>query len=283
MPTSPEPATLRATLRRAVLAVVVVDDLDLLPGDDGVQVPVAGGDPLVPWTEVAAAAGAPAGPASARLRVRDWVLAHRTLQEEVAAGTDPWALLLPLALPVTSAAHLGPAWASRPVLGGAMDLGLGVRLPFPPPGAQRVVPLPRPVAARVGLGPDADGGQPSGALSYLERMGEYAAQRLRRDKGVRGGGVLRPVGGCDVPTLLAAESLRSFVVGDDECGMRAVAVPRRERGWFDLARVDPAFVGAAWSATEVEDRAFPRAVLVTRHEVAMPEPTLDLTRQSLEV
>ena len=277
---APDPPTLRAALRRCVLSVVVLDDLDLEPAEEGVRVPAAGGDELVPWSDVAAAAGAPAGPAAARLRVRDWLLAHRTLQEENAAGTDPWALLLPLALPVGSAAHPGPAWAHRTVLGGALDLGLGVRLPAPDGGAPRVVPLPDPVARRLGL--DVAGGQPAGALAYLERMGGYAGHRLRRDRGGRDGGVLRPVGGCDVPTLLAARSLREVVV-EDGGGLRAVAVPRRERGWFDLARIDPAFVGAAWSATEPEQRAFPRAVLVTRDEVTAPGAGVDLTRQSLEV
>ena len=272
-------------LRRCLLGVVVLDDLDLELGEDGVRVPVAGGDPLVTWSEVATAARGPAGAggALARLRVRDWLLAHRSLQEEAAAGTDPWNLLLPLALPVGSAAHLGPAWASTPVLGGALDLGLGVRVPSAEPPAPRVVPLPRPVATRLAVDVLPGGAQPQGVLSYLERMGGYAASRLRRDEGVRGGDVLRPVGGCDVPTLLASAALREFLAGGEAQGLRAVAVPMRERGWFDLARIDPAFVGAAWSATEVERRGFPRAVLVTRDEVAMPEPHVDLDRRSLRV
>ncbi|GAB7189881.1 hypothetical protein NUM3379_05870 [Kineococcus sp. NUM-3379] len=273
-----------AALRRCLLGVVVLDDLDLELGEDGVGVPVAGGDPLVPWPEVAAAVGSPSGSAGApaRLRVRDWLLAHRGLQEEAAAGTDPWNLLLPLALPVGSAAHLGAAWASTRVLGGALDLGLGVRVPSAEPPEARVVPLPRPVAARLGLDVLPGGAQPQGVLSYLERMGGYAASRLRRDEGVRGGDVLRPVGGCDVPTLLASSALRDFLAGGAQ-GLRAVAVPMRDRGWFDLARIDPAFVGAAWSATEVERRGFPRALLVTRDEVAMPEPHVDLDRRSLRV
>jgi hypothetical protein len=54
--------------------------------------------------------------------------------------------------------------------------------------------------------------------------------------------------------------------------MRAIAVPMRTRGWFDLARIDPAFVGAAYSATEDADRGFARPVLVTEHEIGLARP-----------
>ncbi|GAA4993681.1 hypothetical protein [Kineococcus glutinatus] len=276
LPSDP-PLTLRAALRRCVLAAVVVDDLDARPGDDGVHVTVTAGDPFVPWSDVAAAAAAPAGPAAARQRVRDWLLAHRVLQEETAAGTDPHRLVLPLALPAAAGAHLGAAWEHREVLGGGLHLGLGVPLPTPGAPVPRVVPLPRAVAERTGVptGPEA------GHLDLLEQFGTVAAQRLRRDEGGRGGGVLRPVGGCDVPTLLASASLRAHLASGAAAGLRAVAVPARERGWFDLARIDPAFVVAAWSATEPEHRGFPRAVLVTRDEVVVPAAGAGLPRQAL--
>jgi hypothetical protein len=80
--------------------------------------------------------------------------------------------------------------------------------------------------------------------------------------------VLRPVGGCDVLTLLGTRPLRAALAGGDGSGMRAVAVPTRQRGWFDLRRVDPAFVGAAWAATTEADRGLSSALLVTRDEVA---------------
>jgi hypothetical protein len=41
----------------------------------------------------------------------------------------------------------------------------------------------------------------------------------------------------------------------------------RSRGWFDLARIDPAFVGAAWSATIEPERGLPVPLLVTADEV----------------
>jgi len=60
-------------------------------------------------------------------------------------------------------------------------------------------------------------------------MGELVSGRIERD----GRAVLRPVGGCDALTLLAAASLRENLAGGDGTGLRAVAVPTRRLGWFD--------------------------------------------------
>jgi hypothetical protein len=98
-------------------------------------------------------------------------------------------------------------------------------------------------------------------------MGALAAARLGRDGPTDG--VIRPVGGCDVLALLASASLRRHLAMGDSTGMRAVAVPMRRRGWYDLSRIDPAFVGAAWSATDELDRGVPRPLLVTADEVAV--------------
>ena len=46
-------------------------------------------------------------------------------------------------------------------------------------------------------------------------------------------------------------------------GMRAAAVPMRRRGWLDLTRIDPAFTAAAAAATTREERGFARPVLLT--------------------
>jgi hypothetical protein len=43
----------------------------------------------------------------------------------------------------------------------------------------------------------------------------------------------------------------------------------RSRGWHDLARIDPAYVQAAWSATDEAHRGVNRPLLVTTHEVAL--------------
>jgi hypothetical protein len=98
-------------------------------------------------------------------------------------------------------------------------------------------------------------------------MGALAAARLTRDGG--SSGVLRPVGGVDALTLLASRAVRRHLAETDSTGMRAIACPVRARAWFDLARIDPAFVGAAWGATDEWDRGLPRPLLVTVDEVAI--------------
>jgi hypothetical protein len=100
-------------------------------------------------------------------------------------------------------------------------------------------------------------------------MGALAAARLGRD-GTEG--VIRPVGGCDVLALLASPSLRRHLATGDGSGLRAVAVPMRRRGWYDLSRIDPAFVGAAWSATDEIDRGVAHPLLVTAEEVSLSPP-----------
>jgi hypothetical protein len=65
-----------------------------------------------------------------------------------------------------------------------------------------VQPLPSSLAARLDLRP-AEWWPDLG--EHVERMGGLAATRIARD----GRPVLRPVGGCDVPTLLASASLRA--------------------------------------------------------------------------
>src|SRR5205807_6626830 len=103
------------------------------------------------------------------------------------------------------------------------------------------------------------------AVVYLERMGRVAAERMQRMPDAP----LRPMGDCDVVTLLASLTFRAAIVSGEADGMRAVAVPMRNRGWLDLSRVDPAFSAAAARLTPVDERGFSRPLLVTREEVAM--------------
>ncbi len=261
-----QPPLVRAFLRRCVLAASVLDDLDVDPDDDGVHLP--GCTPLA-WADVAATAGpAPAGaltggardttPGAARLRVRQLLLAHRELHRRTARRVA-------LAVPRGADRHPGTGWGSTAVLGGALDLGPGVVVAHA--GCERTLPVPAVSARATGAAAELTAAQ----REHLEAMGALAAHRLHRDEGGRDGGVLRPVGGCDVPTLLAAASLRAHLVAAGGV-LRAVAVPERTRGWFDLARVDPAFVVAAWAVTDPADRGLRRPVLVTREEVA-PAPT----------
>ncbi len=258
-----------AVLRRVVLTVAVLDDVDLTPGPDGVVVPGAdGGTAVVAWPRVGAALGGHE-PESALGRLRVATLLRTAALLADGAPDDAWAArhVRALALPPGHPLHPGPGWAAEQVRGGLLDVGLG--LLDPPwiaqghpddaraPSGSLVVPLPP------------HGVPPSwwpGARAHADRMGALAAVRVS----AAAPGTLRPVGGCDVPTLLATEPLRAALAAGDACGLRAVAVPTRTRGWYDLRRVDPAFVGAAWSATDEPARGLPRPVLVTRDEVALP-------------
>ena len=94
-------------------------------------------------------------------------------------------------------------------------------------------------------------------------MGAVAAGRLV------GQSVLRPIGDCDVATLLGSRALRVALCQEDGVGLRAAAVPMLRRGWLDLTRIDPAFTAAAAAATSVEERGFSRPVLLTADEVGL--------------
>lgn len=59
-------------------------------------------------------------------------------------------------------------------------------------------------------------------------------------------------------------------------------MPNRTRGWFDLARVDPAYVALAWRLTDEQERGLPRPLLVTRDEVVLPTERGDLSRHAVE-
>jgi hypothetical protein len=153
-----------------------------------------------------------------------------------------------VALPAGHVDHLGPDWVRQHQLGGALDLGTGVLDPDDRPGV--VLPLPPGIAAAAGVDPQEWWPH---LFAHAERMGRLAMTRLSRDAA----SVLRPVGGCDVLALLSSPSLRGHLATGDGSGMRSVAVPIRSRGWFDLRRVDPAFVAAAWTATPSPTAASP--------------------------
>ncbi|NYD24532.1 hypothetical protein [Kineococcus aurantiacus] len=251
-----QPSPVRALLRRCVLATSVVDDLDLELDDEGVRLP---GTADLAWDDLARAAGE-APEETARLRVAALLHAHAELHRDDAR-------VVPLAVPVGADRHPAAGWAHRGLLGGALDLGLGVVVPRG--RSERLLPLPE-VSARATGRPVLPG---EADLARLEGFGALVVERLVRDAGGSGDGVLRPVGGCDVPTLLASRTLREHLVaGPDRSPgnlLRAVAVPDRTRGWFDLTRIDPAYVGAAWVATDPAERGLRRPVLVTREEVAL--------------
>jgi len=257
-------------LRRTVLMVSVLDGLDLVLTDAAVTWPAAAAPrPLsvtLPWAEVQlAVAGCEPESAAARTALVGWLQMRRRL----AGWAHPEQQARPVGLPIGHLLHPGPAWVRQRVLGGVLDVGLGV----------------------VGLGEDPDEVvvAPSGLLAaaggdedtwwqscprYLAEKAAVAAERFRRDPT----GPLRPIGDCDVVTLLASSAFRAALCAADPMGLRTAAVPMRRRGWLDLGRIDPAFAVSAAAATEPEQRGFERPILITREEVSLALPHGDPTR-----
>jgi hypothetical protein len=259
-------------LRRGVLAVSVLDDISLVPSTDGIRLEAGAVACVeVTWSELAGAVGAVDPESEAgRWRLRDW-LRFRALFAELgpAAAWRAEQVAVPLGLPVDHPLHPGAGWPREHVLGGVLDLGIGVRgLVGTDP--DHVAVLPDALAEAIGLSTDA--WWPP-LRARLEDMGELTVSRLKRD----GVGLISPMGGCDAVTLMGARSLRRHLATADGTGLRAVAVPMRSRGWFDLARIDPAFVVAAAAATSDVERGFGRPLLVTCDEVGLATPGGDLT------
>ncbi len=252
-------------LRRGVLAVSVLHDVDVEPAPLGACLP---GVPSVwvSWGECRRAlAGHDPESDSGRRRLADWLLARRWAADVVGRGGREHLLLAlrPVGLPVEHVLHPGLDWVRERVMGDALDLGLGA-VGIDPHDPDRVVLLPPPALEAAGIDPAAAWVD---AARELERLGALAAERLRLDPK----GQLRPLGDCDVVTLLGSRSLRTALAGSAS-GMAAVVVPMRRRGWTKLALIDPAFGPAAAAATAAADRGFPRPLLVTPEELAaVPE------------
>lgn len=253
-------------LRRAVLAVSVLHDVDVAPDRLGVGLP---GSPVhLPWSECRTALrGTDPATADGRDRLASWVLARRW-----AADLPPVELgdlLRPVGLPVGHALHPGPEWVRERVLGGALELGFGAA-GLDPADPDAVVLLPP--AALEGRELDLDLRWRE-AHTYLADMGALAVRLLRPDsRGSRDArGQLRPIGDCDVVTLLGARPLRA-ALAEQAGGMAAAVVPMRTRGWTRLTGIDPAFGPAAAAATDPVDRGFERPLLLTADEVTLVSP-----------
>jgi len=244
-------------LRRTVLAVSVLDNVDLLPGDLSVTLQGDHPDLALAWDEIALALG-DSDPDSdtARRRLRIWV----KLRAGLARIADPETMARPVGLPIGHVLHPGRAWVRASVPGEALDLGLGLLGLLGDP--DEVVVTPPTLFHAAGI--DADPWWPAQARE-LERTGRLAAERLLRDET----SPLRPFGDLDVLTLLCSTAFRAAICDADPVGWRTAAVPMRTRGWLDLARIDPAFAAAAALATNPDERGFDRAVLVTPEEVVM--------------
>ena len=248
----------RPELRRGVLAVSVLHDVDLEPGADGLT--LVGSPPVwVPWGECRRALGG-AHPESGagRERLAAWLLTRRW-----AADLAPEVLelaLRPVGLPIDHVLHPGLDWVRERVMGDALDLGLGA-VGLDPADPDRVVLLPP--ACIDGAGLDAEVVWKA-ERHRLEELGALAAERLARDAK----GQLRPYGDCDVVTLLGARSLRTSLA-EANGGLGAAVVPMRRRGWTKLALIDPAFGPAAAAATPAADRGFRRPLLLTPDELTI--------------
>jgi hypothetical protein len=259
-------------LRRCALAVAVLHDLDVLPAIDGIV--LAGVPPLeVSWAECRRALGG-VDPDSddGRHRLARWLMLRRWLADRPVE--DLYERARPYATPVESPLHSGLDWVRRRIHGDALDLGLGF-VGLDPREPDKVLPVPQRMLDGAGIA--VDDWWPT-AVVYLERMGRMAAERLDRTPNAP----LRPMGDCDVVTLLGSMTFRAAVVAGIPDGMRTVAVPMRSRGWLDLSRIDPAFSAAAARLTAPEDRGFSRPLLVTREEVAMAPEGGDVVRGGTE-
>jgi hypothetical protein len=248
----------RTALRRCILAVSVMHDIDMTPTDAGF---VLTGVPAVPVTfaEVAdAIRDADPGTSAAHRRLQRWLRFRRAVAER---SLDELAeSVRPVALPIGHELHPGPAWVRQPVLGGCLDLGVGfVGLSRDQPEIVTVAPQSVLDAAGIDTGP-----WWRAATEYLENMGALATSRWRREPG----SPLRPMGDCDVITLLASALFRGALCSDAG-GLRAIAAPMRNRGWLELSRIDSAFALSAAAITDDENRGFPRPLLLTVDEVTM--------------
>jgi hypothetical protein len=250
-------------LRQCVLAVSVLGDLDIVPMDTGVLLPGRRGV-VVEWSAIAAAvAGHQPNDLIARRRVENLLRLHRLAIDLGADAPQHFhAASRVVALPEGHGEHPGSGWTQETLRGGALELGIGVHGLLGE--LDRAAPVPPSVMRALGVSPDRWWPR---LREHADRMGALSAARLSRDGD---SGVIRPVGGCDVLALLSSRTLRRHISDADGSGMRSLAVPTRRRGWYDASRVDPAFVQAAWSLTDEQERGLPAPVLVTADDVTIP-------------
>ncbi len=255
----PTPSSLE--LRRGALGVCVLNDLDLEPNRQGIRLL---GNPriFVSWVECRRALGGlhPETDA-ARERLARWLLARRWIADR--SRLELMERVRPVGLPHGHALHPGDDWVRAQVLGDALDLGLGF-VDLDPTNPDRVVLAPPSALEAAGMDASVLW---CNAREQLEQLGSLAASRLGNDRR----GTLRPLGDCDVVTLLGARSLRAALASGPD-GLGTVVAPMLRRGWTQLALVDPAFAPAAWSATPPLERGFPRPLLVTRDELVLAVP-----------
>jgi hypothetical protein len=243
-------------LRRLVLAVAVLYDVDLLPDESGVLLGPGSNPIRIEWDVIAdVVQGAANVHGSTERPVLDALSAWLCARLIVAAGTP----LCALGMPPRHVTHPGPAWIRERVPGGALALGFGYGFGFGKP----VLPLPVGVLEHAGLGDAEADFAWKRARADLEALGLIAVERDKRRKD----GPLVPVGSADVVTLLAATSLRTELAAGQGDGMAALIVPLRTRGWRANSISDPAYGPALAAAMSPEERGFERPLLVTAEEL----------------
>jgi|694.fasta_scaffold21742_6 hypothetical protein len=261
-----------ASLRQCVLMVSVLHGIDVIPRDDGVSLPpnpsVASSEELlVPWSTIESVLRdfSDVTDAVARKHLAHWFTTARglgdlSLQEFLTYVTV-------IGMPHNAPAHPGSAWTHTEVLGGALHLGLGLRL-LGHLSDETSALTPELMTV---LGHDPARAWEAG-WTYLNAMGQLAADRHGRDPVA----VLRPMGDCDVVSLLGSPHFRACLAQFHNVGMRAVAVPMRTRGWVDPNHLDSAFVQGAAAATDRQQRGFTTAMLVTADGVWEAKPSENL-------
>ena len=237
-----------------MLAVCVLDDLDIAIGDHSAIV----ADTIeMSWSEIELAIAPYSSDGDRAVRsARTWV--RTRLRVSNWSPAQQLARVRPMGLPVGHVLHPGALWVRERVLGGSLEVGLGLRDTADDPEVVQV--LDPALVTYLGINIDVWWER---ACNYREEMAEFAIERLARDPV----STLRSVGDCDVPTLLSSRAFRHQIVQVDDSGMRSAAVPTRTHGWLDLGRIDPAFAVAAADAVPDEQRGFTRPLLITRDEV----------------
>ena len=276
-------------LRRGVLAVSVLHDVDLTPRDDGVLLPRSGPGRgvVLTWGDLADGCGPHHPLAAAGLRRLSGLLRLLALVGRLGADA-PGAMRAAaglVALPDGHVDHLGNSWVVEPLRGGALDLGIGLRGLLDEPtadsatGSHSSTPTPLPPILLRELGVQVRDWWP-GIRAQAERWSTLAVEQLGQDG--RHAGQLRPVSGSDVLALLAGPQLREALARADGSGMRAVAAPTRRHSWYDLSRIDPAYLAAVWAITPDVERGIDRPLLVTRDEVVAARPRGDVARPAFD-
>ena len=203
-------------LRSLLLAIQVIEDIDLVPTLVGVRLP--GGHEVALHHVRAAARGMVATDEGDRRALAAWL---RTVQRLAAMPTQLLRdMCRPVGLPPGHPVHPGDGWVCEALLGGAIDLGIGV-LGLDPDRPELVEVFPATVWDAIGFDPMSVWPR---CRRQLEEMGALAARRWELSTDGR----LLPMGDCDVVTLLGSASLRqAMVAGYSTDGMRTVAVPMR--------------------------------------------------------